>query len=178
MSKNILIISASPRAQGNSDILCNEFMRGAQEAGHVVEKIRLAESDISYCTGCCSCIGNPGACVQDDDMRDILAGLLAADVLVLASPVYFRSFNGQMKTFMDRVCPVYTMIHHKEVYYLLAAAGGSLPVESAVESFRVFTGCLSGIEEKGIIAATGVWGEGGVKGMRVLNEAYEAGGNA
>lgn len=98
-----------------------------------------------------------------------------ADVLVLATPVYFRSFNGQMKTFMDRLCPVYPMINNKDVYFIISAAGGALPVESTEESFRVFTGCLSGIEEKQTIAVTGVWNAGGVRGSQVLKQAYAAG---
>jgi multimeric flavodoxin WrbA len=157
MSKNILLISASPRQNGNSDILCDEFARGAREAGHHAEKIRLAESDIKYCTGCCACIGGRGTCVQQDDMNDIFNKVLAADVLVLASPVYFRSFNGQMKTFIDRLCPIYSSIRNKDFYFV--------------------TGCLSGIRERDTIAITGVWDEGGVRGTKVLKEAYEAGLN-
>ncbi len=178
MSKNILLISASPRKQGNSDLLCDEFMRGARQAGHHAEKIRLAEKDINYCTGCCSCVGGKGTCVQKDDMPEIHKKILAADVLVLASPVYFRSFNGQMKTFIDRICPIYGMINDKDVYFIIAAAGGSFPVDSTVESFRVFTGCLSGIREKGTISITGVWDKGGVKGTKAISQAYAAGLNA
>ena len=174
MSKNILILSASPRKNANSDILCDEFMKGAREAGHEVEKIRLAERHINYCTGCCSCIGKPGRCVQADDMNGILEKILAADVLVLASPVYFHSFNGQMKTFMDRVCPIYPLIHDKDVYFIVAAAGGNLPVGNAFKTFRIFTDCLD-VTEKGTLAVTGVWGEGGVKGKTVCNEALAMG---
>ncbi|QJB57524.1 flavodoxin family protein [Pseudodesulfovibrio sp. zrk46] len=176
MSKKILIISASPRKNANSDILCDEFMRGAEEAGHEVEKIRLTERNINYCTGCCSCISKPGTCVQNDDMNEIMAKLLAANVLVLASPVYFRSFNGQMKTFMDRVCPIYPMIHGQEVYFIASAAGGNFPVESTFNTFRVFTDCLD-VQEKGTISVTGIWGEGGVRGKSVCNQAYEVGFN-
>lgn len=177
MRKNILIISASPRQNGNSDILCDEFMRGARESGHHAEKIRLAESYINYCTGCCSCIGGGGRCVQNDDMNGILEKILAVDVLVLASPVYFHSFNGQMKTFMDRVCPIYPLIHGLDVYFIVAAAGGSAPVENAFRTFRIFTDCLD-VKEKGTIAVTGVWNEGGVRGASVLRDAYEMGRNA
>lgn len=178
MSKNILIISSSPRQNGNSDILCDEFMRGAREAGHGVVKIRLADSHINYCTGCCACIGGKGSCVQDDDMNGINEKILAADVLVFASPVYFRSFNGHMKTFIDRVCPIYPMVRNKDVYFIVSAAGGSIPVDSTVLSFRVFTDCLSGIEQKGVIASTGIWDEGGVRGTRTMEQAYSAGLNA
>lgn len=178
MSKKILLISSSPRSQGNSDMLCDEFLRGATDAGHQAEKIRLADRDINYCTGCCSCVGGKGTCVQQDDMAEIHRKLLAADVLVLASPVYFRSFNSQMKTFIDRVCPIYSMIRNKDVYFIVSAAGGRLPVDSTVQSFRVFTGCLSGIREKGTISVTGVWDEGGVEGMPAMRQAYMAGKNA
>lgn len=175
MNKNILLISSSPRKQANSDILCDEFVRGAKEAGHTAEKIRLADSNINYCTGCCSCMGGKGTCVQQDDMAAIHKKILAADVLVLATPVYFRSFNGQMKTFIDRVCPIYSMIQDKDVYFIISAAGGSFPVNSTVESFRVFTGCLHNIREKGIISVTGVWNAGGVKGTQAMDQAYTMG---
>lgn len=177
MSKNILIISSTPRKNGNSDILCGEFMRGATEAGHRAEKIRLADRHINYCTGCCSCISGRNRCVQDDDMNEILGNILDADVLVLASPVYFRSFNGQMKTFMDRVCPIYAGIHNTDVYFIVSAAGGSLPVESTYDTFRVFTGCLD-VRERGALAVTGVWDEGKVRGTSIMGKAYEMGKNA
>lgn len=178
MSKKILLISSSPRKQGNSDILCDAFVRGAAAAGHHAEKIRLSDKKINYCTGCCSCVSGKGRCVQRDDMPEIHEKLLAADVLVLASPVYFRTFNGQMKTFIDRLCPIYSMIHGKDVYFIVSAAGGKLPVDSTVQGFRVFTGCLSGIKEKETISITGVWDEGGVKGTQAVERAYAAGLNA
>ena len=177
MSKNVLIVSSSPREGGNSDLLCDEFMRGAWEAGHNAEKIRLSEKQINYCTGCCTCIGKKGACVQKDDMNDIYKKILAADVMVLASPVYFHAMNAQMKTFIDRVCPIYSMINNKDVYFIVSAAGGQMPVDRAVHSLRVFTNCLNGIKEKGVISITGVWDVGGVIGTQSMNQAYSMGKN-
>ena len=89
MGKNILILSGSPRKGGNSDLLCDEFLRGAQEAGHDVEKVRVAEKKIAPCSGCCYCQDHDGACAHRDDMADLLQKMIDADVLVLASPVYF-----------------------------------------------------------------------------------------
>lgn len=178
MSKNILVISSSPRKNGNSDTLCDEFVKGAKAAGHAAEKIRLSEKTINYCTGCCSCVGGTSSCIQNDDMAEIFDLVLAADVIVLATPVYFRSFNAQMKTFIDRICPIYARITDKDIYFIIAAAGGKFPVESTVDSFRVFTGCLGRIREKGVISITGVWDKGGVKGSPALRQAYEAGFNA
>ena len=178
MRKKILIVSASPRKGGNSDLLCDEFMRGAMEAGHDVEKIRLSEKKINYCTGCCTCIGKQGACVQPDDMSGIFKTILDADVLVLASPVYFHAMNGQMKTFIDRTCPIYSMVRDKEVFFIISPAGGNAVVESTAQSLRTFTDCLHNIEEKGVISITGVWDVGGVKGTRAIGQAYAMGKNA
>lgn len=65
MAKKVLILSGSPRKNGNSDLLCNEFMKGALEAGHDVEKIRVQEKNIGYCLGCYAC-KNTGVCAIKD----------------------------------------------------------------------------------------------------------------
>ena len=70
MSKKVLILSGSPRKGGNSDILCDEFLRGAQDAGHKAEKIRVAEKKVALCSGCYYCSTHGGACVHKDDMAD------------------------------------------------------------------------------------------------------------
>ncbi|OIQ50132.1 FMN-dependent NADH-azoreductase [Pseudodesulfovibrio hydrargyri] len=175
--KNVLIVSASPRDEGNSDILCDEFLRGAAEAGHRAEKIRLSDLDINFCLGCCSCISDPGSCVQDDDMAPLMKKALEADVLVLASPVYFMTFNARMKNFIDRFCPIYTMVRDLDVYFIASAAGGRRSIDSVVAGFRVFTDCLYGARERGVVACTGIWDEGGVKGTGSLREAYDMGRN-
>lgn len=71
MKKNVLILSGSPRKGGNSDLLCDEFMRGAVESGHAVEKIRVAEKDIGYCRACYYCKKSGGECVIKDDMAEV-----------------------------------------------------------------------------------------------------------
>ena len=88
MSKKVLVLSGSPRKNGNSDLLCNEFLKGAAESGHEVEKIRVAEKKIGYCRGCYAC-KDTGICAIRDDMAEVLQKMIDADVLVLASPVYF-----------------------------------------------------------------------------------------
>ena len=107
MSKKVLILSASPRKGGNSDVLCDTFLRGATAAGHSVEKISLRDKNIHYCTGCGVC-NRTHRCVQKDDMAEILDKMVAADVIVLATPVYFYTMDGQMKTLIDRTVPRYT----------------------------------------------------------------------
>lgn len=91
MSKRVLILSGSPRKGGNSDALCDEFMRGAAESGNEVKKIRVAEKNVGYCRACYYCKKSGGKCVINDDMAEILDEMIKADAIVLASPVYFHS---------------------------------------------------------------------------------------
>ena len=178
MTKKVLILSASFRKHGNSDTLCDEFMRGAQEAGHDVEKIYVNDKNINYCRGCGVC-NTTHICVQKDDMAEILDKMVKADVIVMATPVYFYSMNGQMKTLIDRTVPRYTEISHKDFYFIVAAADNShANMEKTLEGFRGFTeDCLDGAREKGIIYGTGAWNVGDIKGLPVMKEAYLAGKN-
>lgn len=94
MSKNLLIISSCPRRGGNSDLLCDAWMEGARHAGHYVEEIRLEEHTIGPCRGCGACDVPGQACPQKDDMAALFEKKLAADAVVLATPVYFYSVCG------------------------------------------------------------------------------------
>ena len=114
MSRNVLILSGSPRKNGNSDILCDEFMRGAVESGNEVEKIRVAEKNIGFCTACCTC-KDTGTCIIKDDMTEILQKMIDADVIVFASPVYFYSIDAQLKTLIDRTIARLPEIKDKEL---------------------------------------------------------------
>ena len=174
MSKHILILSGSPRKGGNSDLLCDEFAKGAQEAGHQVEKIRVQEQKIGPCLACYGCRGT-GVCVQKDDMASILEKMVAADVLVLATPVYFYSMDGQLKTLIDRTLPRYTEIRSKEVWFIATAAAGKGSMERTIDALRGFTDCLPGAQVKGVIYGSGVYQKGEVLETRALQEAYQAG---
>ena len=175
MSKKVLILSSSPRRGGNSDTLCDEFLRGAQEAGHEVEKIFLKDKTIHYCTGCGVC--NEGkACPQKDDAPEIVRKMVAADVIVLATPVYFYTMSAQMKTLIDRCCARYTEMTDKEFYFILTAAEESIPMmERTVECFRGFLDCLEGPVERGVVYGVGAWHVGEIKSSPAMQEAYELG---
>ncbi len=180
MSKKILIISGSPRIHGNSDILCDEFKRGALEAGHEVEKINLGTKKINYCLGCGVCNAT-GKCVQKDDMAEILQKMVEADVIVLASPVYFYAMNGQMKTFIDRTVPQYTKISDKDFYFIITAADTMQKhMGKVIEGFRGFTAdCLDNAHEKGIVYGLGAWQKGEIEhNQEAMLQAYEFGKNA
>ena len=175
--KDIVIISASPRKGGNSDLLCDQFMKGALEAGHKVEKISLHDKNIHPCLGCGAC-QNTHACVQKDDMAAILGRLIAADVIVMATPVYFYTMSAQMKTLIDRTVPRYTEISGKEFYFIAAAADSNKKaLERTIDGFRGFTDCLDKVKEKGVLLAPGVWKKGDVMGSEAMNQAFAMGRN-
>lgn len=176
MGKNVLIISASPRRHGNSDTLCDRFMEGALESGNTVEKIFLKDKKISYCTGCGYCF-EAHKCSQKDDMAEILEKMIATDVIVLATPVYFYSMDAQMKCFIDRTTPRYTEMTDKEFYFILTAADTDKKnLHRTMETFRGFTeDCLEGTKEAGIIYGVGAWNMGDILNTPAYNEAYEMG---
>ncbi len=175
MKKNILIISSSPRKGGNSDLLCDAFMQGALDAGHQVEKVRLASKNINYCRGCGVC-NDTHVCMQKDDMADMLEKLLQADVIVLGTPVYFYTLCAQMKTFIDRTVPCYLDIRDKEFYFILAAAEDDRGnMQRTVECFRGFLDCLEGAVERGVVYGVGAWKMGDIKGNPALEEARSMG---
>ena len=176
MSKKVLILSGSPRRGGNSDLLCDEFMRGAKEAGNEVEKIRVAEKQIGYCTGCYYCKKSGGVCVKKDDMADVLQKMIDADVIVLASPVYFYSIDAQLKAVIDRTAARWREVENKEFYYIVTCADDeTASAERTLECFRGYADCVEGAKEMGVIYGIGVFEPGTVKDTPAFKEAYEMG---
>lgn len=175
MSKNVLIISGSPRKDGNSDLLCNYFAEGAHEAGHKVTKVSLRDKKIGFCHACYQC-RQTQKCFQADDMAEILDKIIAADVLVLASPVYFYSVDAQIKAMIDRTLPRWTEIRDKELYYIVTAADSNpAALERTVECFRGFADCFSSMTERGVLYGHSVYEKGAVKNTDYPAQAKEMG---
>ena len=174
MKKEVLMISGSPRKGGNSEILLGQFEKGARESGNEVEKVNLREKKIAPCMACYGCRGTK-TCVQKDDMGELLEKMVEADALVLATPVYFYSMDGQLKTMIDRTLPRYTEIADKDVYLIATAAAGRRAMERTMDAMQGFTDCLPGACVKGKIYGEGVYQKGEVEGTPAYQEAYEAG---
>lgn len=121
MSKKVLVISTSPRKGGNSDVLADEFVRGAQEAGNSVEKVTLYDKTIGFCKGCLVCQSTQ-RCVIHDDADVIAQKMLTADVIAFATPIYYYGMCGQMKTMLDRSNPLFSADYAFRDLYLLSAA--------------------------------------------------------
>jgi len=175
MSKKVLILSGSPRIGGNSDILCDQFAKGALEAGHCVEKINVAKKSIGFCRGCYAC-EKSGVCAIKDDMADILQKMIDADVLVLASPVYFYSIDAQLKALIDRTVARWTEVRDKELYYIVTAADEEIgSAQTTLACFRGYADCVEGAKEMGVICGMGAYQKGEINNTPYPKEAYQMG---
>lgn len=171
----VLAISASPRPGGNSDVLCDRFLKGAEEKGHTTEKIKLAGKQLYPCLACYQC-RDTKRCVQKDDMESILQALIDADVIVLATPVYFYSMSAQMKIMIDRCLPRYREIVDKKFYFIVTAADPERSgAEEPLAGLRGFLRCLPSAEEAGIIYGMGAWDKGDIYRHPAFEDAYEEG---
>lgn len=176
MSKKVLILSGSPRKGGNSDLLCDEFMRGAKESGNEAEKVRIAEKKIGYCRACYYCRQSGGECAIKDDMAEVLQKMIDADVIVLASPVYFYSVDAQLKTVLDRTVARWLEVRDKEFYYIVTMADEETgSAETTLACFRGYADCVQGAKEMGVIYGAGVYEKGRVAGTPAMRQAYEMG---
>ena len=99
----ITVLMGSSNRNGSTSILVNEFKRGAEEAGHSCEVIDVCHSNIHPSIGCVAC-GYEGSCVQKDDVETIRKKLLASDMAVFATPLYYYGMSAQLKTVVDRFC--------------------------------------------------------------------------
>lgn len=176
--KKILILSSSARKGGNTDLLCDEFIRGAESKGHVVERLHVAFMQVKGCLGCRACQGNGGICIQKDDMVSIYEKMKEADVIVYASPVYFYSFNAQLKAVMDRTFAIERIISDKTVYLI---ATGAAPEEKymslIIDHFRKYISCFQGLHIGGIIIGCGTTEKGDILSSLTMQKAFEAGKN-
>ena len=176
MSKKVLILSSSPRKGGNSETLAAAFAKGAREAGNQVETVSLREKQVGFCKGCLACL-KLGHCVIKDDAVEIADKMHDADVLVFATPVYYYSVSGQLKTVLDRANPLFGTDYGFTKAYLLATAAEDEPetVEGTVKAVQGWVDCFEPCELADTVFAGGVNEIGEINGHPALKRAYQVG---
>lgn len=159
-------------------MLADKFIEGAVSAGHDVEKISLAGKDIKFCIGCLTC-QTTGRCCIKDDVPAITEKVLAADVIVWATPIYYYEMSGQMKTLIDRMNPMYSLDYKFREVYMLATAAEDEPFvpERAIAGLTGWIDCYPKSELKGTVFCGGVDAPRTIEGNAKLEEAYEMGKN-
>lgn len=173
MNKQVLIISSSPRKGGNSDTLCDQFEKGALQNQNAVEKIRLSELKIDYCSACYAC-KKIGHCIKNDDMTMVIDKMKKADVIVLATPVYFYSMSAQMKTMIDRTIGGAQTpgLENKEFYFIATAADGYDAMKRTIDGLQGYIDCLPNAIKKGTILGAGAWQIGDIQHNPAMRQAY------
>lgn len=176
-AKKILVITGSPRKNGNSNTLAAQFIRGAQEAGHETVRFDAGLKNVRPCTACNHC-GMNGPCAIDDDFKSVREHIIAADAVLFASPVYYYNVSAQIKAVIDRFYAINGQIHsHKRSALILTLANSDLDrVQPIIDYHRALLSYL-GWEYAGHIVGTGLWPEGAVNNTRYMEEAYSLGRN-
>ena len=173
---NILILSGSPRKGGNTDLLVEAFVKGASQKHHV-EVVSVRDYKVNPCMGCNACFKNKdNTCAQKDDMPLVYEKMSQADMLVIASPVYFYGLSAQLKTVIDRFHnPIRDTFPLKKMALLLVGAA-TLPelFDSILTQYKL---CLNifKLENAGRVLVRGVKDKGDIKNTDALNEAFELG---
>ena len=178
MTKKIIILNGSPRKNGNTSALTAQFKKGAEETGHVVTEFHLGSMEIGGCLGCWhGGKDTDSPCVQKDDMMKIYPVYREADVVVLASPLYYWFISGQLKTTFDRLfavaeCDPNYRNPKKESVLIMAAEGAGFE-ES--EHWYDHLEKHIGWESLGKVLCGWVTQPGDIEGKPELQQAYELG---
>ena len=111
-----------------------------------------------------------------DDMAEVLQKMIDADVIVLASPVYFYSIDAQLKAVIDRTVARWLEVNNKEFYYIVTCADTEKSAAlTTLDCFRAYADCVEGAKECGVIYGTGVYEKGKIEGTPAYKQAYEMG---
>ncbi len=178
--QRVLGIVGSPRHGGNTDVLVEEILTGAAEAGVIGEKVFLADLSISPCRGCNACV-IAGRCVQQDDLATLLEKMERSQVWVLGTPVYWWGPTAQMKTFVDRWYGGARQISPAGKRAILAVPLGDGNPRTARHTVGMLTDSLNylNVEIVATILAPGVEEQGVVRNYPdVLAAARQAGKKA
>jgi multimeric flavodoxin WrbA len=161
--KKVLGLMGSPRRNGNTEILVDTVLAGAEEHGAATEKVLLGTLEIAPCRACDSC-RKTGKCIHEDDMVGLIEQMKEADVWVLGTPVYWWGPTAQFKAFLDRWYGIYNQGIFKGKDIVLV-----VPLESNNETvynptLDMFKGIMDylGMNHIGTVLATRVYEKGAV----------------
>ena len=133
---NIIVLNGSPRPAGNTKAMIEAYQAGAESAGHSVQVFDICKMNVHGCLACEYChTKEVRVCVQKDDMQEIYPVLDEADMIVLASPVYYHGFSGQLQCAINRI---YALDHPKNLKKaaLLLSSGDTGVYDGAIYAYQ------------------------------------------
>lgn len=176
MAKNILVINGSPRKNGNTEMLADAFIESARAKGHTVNKFDAGRKKLSGCIACDTCFSTGSACSVKDAFQEVEPMLEAADMIVLATPLYWFNMSAQIKAVIDRLY-AYTakkpLTNIKESMLLVVAeTGDEADFNGLIETYKVICRYINW-EDKGILTVPKVWAKGDILKTDALERAKE-----
>ena len=172
----IVVLTGSPRKNGNSAFLADRFIDGAREAGHDVFRFDCAFKKVGGCLACNHC-GMDGSCVQKDDFDILRPHLIDADAVVFASPMYYFGLSSQLKRVIDRFYAVNGQIKGKRKKAVLLLTYADSSIKDAEPILAHFSALLNYLnwENSGMVMASGVWTTGSVQNTEYPEMAFRLG---
>ena len=172
----IVVLTGSPRRNGNTNHLAGQFIKGAEEAGHEVCRFDCAQRKVSSCIACNRC-GMNGQCIFSDDFEELRPHLVAADMVVFATPMYYFGFSSQLKAVIDRFYALNGQIKGNVKQSALLMAYADTAPEEAEPMLSHYHTLLRylGWKDRGTVVAAGMWPTGAVNGTEYSRQAYELG---
>ena len=172
----ITIITGSAHKNGTTAYLTEQFIKGAEEAGHSVEVIDVCHADIHPCIGCVKCVYE-GPCVQKDDVETIRKKLLASDMVVFATPLYYYGMSAQLKTVVDRFCAYNSSLnnrHLKSALLTVAWNADGWTFDALEAHYKTLVRYIN-FQDCGMILGYGCGTPAMTKRSRYPREAYQLG---
>lgn len=172
----IVVLTGSPRRNGNSAYLAEQFIKGAQEKGHEIYRFDCAFKHVEPCRACNRC-GMNGTCIFNDDFLELRPKLIEADMVVFATPMYYFGISAQMKRVIDRFYAINGQLkgHYKKAAFMMTYADtSSKEAEPMLLHYRTLMDYL-GWESVGEVVAPGVWTAGSIRNTRYGEQAYQLG---
>ena len=171
---NILILTGSPRKNGTSNLILENFLNGLNKEKHDIKRYDTAFLKISGCSGCYAC--EDGECIKNDDMKQIYEDLLTADLIVFVSPIYYYNFTSQLKTVIDRFYAIDEKLHTKKDVILLSTAWDDReivvkPIQVELEAICSYFGW----DIKGKVFAIGCGAPEDIIKTKYLEDAFKLG---
>lgn len=167
----ILVLNGSPRRQGNTAAMAGAFADGAAESGHEVTVVNVCQKKIGGCLACEYChTKGEGKCIQQDDMQEVYPVLEEAEMIVLASPVYYHSFTGQLQCAINRIYALDKPKKLKKAALILSSGSNHVYCGAIYEYQNSFLNYLN-LKDMGIFSAYGKQNQSEEK----LNELREFG---
>lgn len=172
----IVVLTGSPRRNGNTNYLADRFIAGAKENGHEVVRFDCATLNVAGCIACNHC-GMDGDCVLKDNFEKIRPHIIDANMVVFVTPMYYFGFSSQLKRVIDRFYAINGKIKgaSKKTAFLMAYADTSeKEAQAMLLHYRLLADYL-GWTDTGTVVAPGIWTAGSIKSSRYPEDAYELG---